>query len=87
VHGGDGEVAVSLELPNVGLTNAVGLNGLDVDDVAVLLVRLVTLAMAAVRRLSRRYVCRRHWRLRKACWVMRDGGKRVCKGRRCKVSK
>lgn len=39
MHGGDGVVAICLELRDVRDTNAVRLDCLDVDDVAVLLVR------------------------------------------------
>ena len=66
MHRGDSVVAIGLELRDVGRTNAVRLYGLDIDDVAVLLVRSAHLAVSAV--LSGSHHCvSRHWRLRKAC--------------------
>lgn len=66
VYGGDSVVAIGLELRDVGSTNAMRLYGINVDDVAVLLVRSARSAVAAVLSCSRHCVSRR-WRLRKAC--------------------
>jgi hypothetical protein len=66
VYGGDSVVAIGLELRDVGSTNAMRLYGINVDDVAVLLVRSARSVVAAVLSCSRHCVSRR-WRLRKAC--------------------
>lgn len=66
VHGGNGVVAIGLKLHDVRDTNAVRLDCLDVDNVAILLVRSVHLAEVVASNRSRHCVSR-HWRLRKAC--------------------
>lgn len=65
VHGGDGEVAIGLELFNVRHVDAMGLECLDANDLTILLVRSVFLAATMVRDHSRRCP-HRHWLPRKA---------------------
>lgn len=66
MHRGDGVVAIGFKLRDVRDTNAVRLDCLDVDDVAILLVRSVQLAEVVASHRSHHCVSR-HWRLRKAC--------------------